>query len=216
MSRTLRKVKTHHRKQVTLKELLKDEKKRVRLYLLIGGILLIIVGLLTSKSHVKIPDPPVSTETSGSFSQEPVKVDKSLLNKKETKAKNPPIRILISDLKIDLPVKEAKVVNGYWEVFPDLAAYGLGSAYPDEESGNQVIFAHARAGLFLPLRYAKIGQNIIIFTKERWYQYKIKEIKEILPSQIEVIAPTRDPILTLYTCSGFSDNKRFIVTAEKI
>lgn len=219
MSRTVRKVKVHHRQQVTLKELLKDEKKRVRLYFLISGVLLIVLGLLWSKPQVQKPSQQVVTGgTVTSFSQEPVKVDKLLTRGKDEKNKtnNPPIRILISDLKIDLPIKEAKVVNGYWEVFADSAAFGSGSAYPDEESGNQVIFAHARAGLFLPLRNAKIGQNIIIFTKEKWYQYKIKEIKEVLPSQTEIIAPTKDTILTLYTCSGFSDSKRLIITAEKI
>lgn len=217
MSHTVRKVKTHHGKQGTLKELLKDEKKRVRLYFLISGVLLIVAGFLTSKPAVKIIDPPVAVESVGSFSQEPVKVDKSLLNGKVNKenAKNPPVRIIIPALGIDLPVKEAKVVNGFWEVFPDSAAFGIGSAYPDE-AGNEVIFAHAREGLFLPLRKAKIGQSVMVLTRDKWYSYKIKEVKEVSPSQTEVIAPTKDTILTLYTCSGFSDNKRFIVTAEKI
>lgn len=217
MSHTVRKIKIYHGKQVTLKELLKDEKKRIRLYFLISGVLLVVVGFLTSKSPVKISNQPVTVATVGSFSQEPVKIDKNLLGGKDKKEtiKNPPVRIIIPALGIDLPVKEAKVINGFWEVFVDSAAFGLGSAYPDEV-GNEVIFAHAREGLFLPLRKAKIGQSVMVLSKDKWYSYKIKEIKEVLPNQTEVIAPTKDTILTLYTCSGFSDNKRFIVTAEKI
>lgn len=216
MSSVVHKVKVRHREQILLKELLKDERKRIRLYLLICGVLLIVVGFLTSKPHIKVVAPHVASGFVESFSQEPVKVDKNLLNVKEKKdnTKSPPIRILIPALSIDLPVKEAKVVNGYWEVFADSAAFGLGSAYPDE-IGNQVIFAHAREGLFLPLRKVKIGQNIMVLTRDKWYSYKIKEIKEVLPNQTDVIAPTKETILTLYTCSGFSDNKRFIVISEK-
>lgn len=217
MSRTVRKVKAHRREQVSLKELLKDERKRVRLYFLISGVLLVVAGLLTSKQQIKVAAPSTISESVESFSREPVKVDKSLLagNEKKDLAKNPPIRVIIPTLGIDLPVKEAKVVNGFWEVFADSAAFGLGSAYPDE-AGNQVIFAHAREGLFLPLRKAKVGQSVMVLTRDKWYSYKIKEIKEVLPNQTDVIAPTKDPILTLYTCSGFADNKRLIITAERI
>lgn len=219
MSSALRKVKNRTGQKVNLKELLKNDKKKIRSYFLISGVLLVVFGFLLPRPQMQKPQPvAVSGQIVNSFSQEPVKIDKSLTAKvtDKDKIKDPPIRILISDLKIDLPVKEAKVVKGYWEVFPDSAAFGLGSAYPEDATGNQVIFAHAREGLFLPLRKAKPGQTIIVFTKDKWYGYKIKEIREVLPSQTEVIAPTKDPTLTLYTCSGFSDSKRLIVTAEKI
>jgi len=102
---------------------------------------------------------------------------------------------------VNLPVKEAKIVSGFWEVFPDSAGFGLGSAYPDE-TGNTVIFAHARQGLFLPLKDIKTGENILVLTADAWYSYTVAEIKEVLPSQTEVIGPTDNSILTLYTCSG--------------
>ncbi len=218
MSIALRKVKTVKR-DPSIKRILRDRGKRVRFYLLISGILFIGVGFLFSsnKSDTNIFPPQYKSgdEIVTSFGQEPVKVDKSfLVKKKEDKSKNPPVRIIIPDIDINLPVKEAKIVNGYWEVFSDSAGFGMGSAYPDEV-GNQVIFAHAKKGLFLPLKSAKIGQTVIILTKDKWYQYKILEIKEVLPSQIEVISPTSESRLTLYTCSGFSDNKRLIVVANK-
>lgn len=214
MSRRVRQIKNQPG-PITLKELLRDEKKRMRLFFLLAGVLLIGAGLIT-RPHTDTVSKSVSSPNLESFSGEPVKVDKSLLGEADKdKAKSPPIRIVIPALQIDLPVREAKVVDGFWEVFPDSAAFGLGSAYPDE-AGNEVIFAHAREGLFLPLRKAKIGQNITVFTKDKWYSYKIKDIKEVLPSQTEVIAPTKDAVLTLYTCNGFSDSKRLIVTAERI
>ncbi len=219
MSTALRKVKTVKR-DPSIKRILRDRGKRVRFYLLISGILFIGVGFLFSsnKSVTNIFPPQYKSgdENVTSFGQEPVKVDKSfLVKKKEDKSKSPPVRIMIPEIDINLPVKEAKIVNGYWEVFPDSAGFGIGSAYPDEV-GNQVIFAHAKKGLFLPLKSAKVGQSIIVLTKDKWYQYKISEIKEVLPSQVEVIAPTSQSQLTLYTCSGFSDNKRLIVIGDKV
>ena len=121
---------------------------------------------------------------------------------------------MITSLNIDLPVREAKIINGYWEVFPDSAAFGLGSAYP-EENGNQVIFAHARKDLFEPLKDIKPGAKIIVMTNEKWFAYTVDEIKEVTPNQTEVIAASDEAKLTLYTCSGYADSKRLIVTAKR-
>lgn len=181
--------------------------------------MLVSAGLFlsaTGTSQNSVSEKSVVSENTASFSTEPVKIEEGLLKPtgKPKQGVNPPIRIVIADLSIDLPVKEARVIKGYWEVFPDVAGFGLGSAYPDEQ-GNQVIFAHARPGLFLPLKDTKIGQKIVVFTKDKWYSYTVSDIKEVNPNQIEVIAPTQDATLTLYTCSGFADSKRLIVTAKR-
>lgn len=179
------------------------------------------IGYFLSLNPSKVVETQNSTQTSqnqstaATFATEPVKIDSTFLINTLKKDKIPPQRISIPSLQIDLPVKVAKIVNGYWEVFDDTAGFGTGSAYPDE-AGNQVIFAHARDGLFLPLKQAEIGQLIYVFTKDTWYQYKITDLKEVLPSQTEVIAPTADATLTLYTCSGFADSKRLIVVAKRI
>lgn len=218
MYRTVRKVKNESRTgEDSLKEILSDEGKKVRFYLLFGGILLVFLSfnLKTPIKPIAVNETPAVTETPFDISREPIKIDGKILKGRIDKKKSPPIRIIIPTVGIDIPVKEAKVVNGYWEVFPDRAGFGLGSAYPDE-IGNQVIYAHAREGLFLPLKKVKMGDRIMVLTKDNWYTYKVKSIKEVLPSQIEVIAPTKETILTLYTCSGYSDSKRLIVAAERI
>lgn len=220
MSSSLRKVKSG--KPTSIKKILQDDKKRIRFYLLAGGFFLVVVGFLLSKppsnwKSSKNTTTVQETEKSTTFAQEPVKIDSSLLREDLTKkiVKTPPTRLLIPDINMDVSVKEAKVINGYWEVFSDSAGFGLGSAYP-QDIGNQVIFAHAKAGLFLPLKEVKVGQKVYVFTKDSWYTYQVQQIKEVLPSQVEVIAPTKDAVLTLYTCSGFADSKRLIVTAKKV
>lgn len=188
--------------------------KRFRLLLLISAVIFIGIGFLLSRPSPTPRTNPKPNELVSSFSQEPIAIDKNLLKNNIRKDKSSPTRIIIPNLNIDLPVKEAKVVNGYWEVFPTGAGWGIGSGLPGE-IGNQVIFSHARKGMFLSLREAKIRQIIYVMTKDKWYSYEIMDIKEVLPSQIEVVAPTSDETLTLFTCSGFSDSKRLIVIAKR-
>lgn len=173
------------------------------------GISLALIFLGVLLVFVK---PPRET-SSQTFESEPVSV--SGFGEQEIDPKDLPERIILPSQKIDLQVKESKIINGYWEVFDDVAAWGEDSGIPGSV-GNQVVFAHAREGLFLPLKEAKIGEKIYIFTKEKWFVYEIKEIKEVFPNQKEVIEPTLDETLTLYTCSGFNDSKRLIIVAKRI
>jgi sortase A len=173
------------------------------------GIALIVLGAIFILGSFglakKVP--------SDSFASEPVKVEGFSLS--EAPQDKIPSRIIIPSLLIDLEVKPARNISGYWEVFLDSAAWGEGSGLPGE-AGNQVIYAHARKSLFLPLRQIEVGTKVYVFTKEAWYAYEVKEIKEVRPTELQVIAPTRDETLTLYTCSGFSDSKRLIVVAKPV
>ena len=126
-----------------------------------------------------------------------------------------PTRIIIPSVSIDLPVKKALIIAGYWQVFTDSAAWGDQSGIPGR-AGNQVIFAHSRSGLFLPLKDVQLGAKIYVLTDDKSYVYEVKEMKDVKPNQIEVVAPTTDETLTLYTCSGFGDIERLIVVAKRI
>jgi sortase A len=125
---------------------------------------------------------------------------------------NNPIRILIPKVNIDLKIVDAKIINGYWELSETSASYGLGSGHPGVK-GNTVIFAHAREGLFYNLKDVKIGDIIYVFTKDKWYRYKVGTVTAVYPNQTEVLQNTKKEVLTLYTCTGFYDEKRLIVTA---
>jgi LPXTG-site transpeptidase (sortase) family protein len=170
------------------------------------GISFVLLGLMLIIGRDKTID-----VLSSSFENEPVKVESLNYEKKEDDFL--PERIIIPELAIDLDVKESKVINGYWEVFDDSAGWGEGSGIPGKP-GNQVIFAHARKGLFLPLRSLEIGDNIYVLSNGKYYSYKVNAISEVSPGQTEAIAPTDDETLTLYTCSGFADSKRLLVTLQ--
>lgn len=149
---------------------------------------------------------------SATFETEPV-ITNELQNDVE-KVDLIPEKIIIPSLSLDLSVKSARRVSGYWEVFEEGAGWGEGSGLPGMP-GNQVIFAHARPHLFGSLKEIKKDDAVYVFTKNNWYGYKVIEIKSVYPNQTEVIKPTETEILTLYTCSGFNDSKRLIIVAER-
>ncbi len=124
-----------------------------------------------------------------------------------------PLRIIIPSLEIDISIKEAKIINGFWELSETTASHGAGTANPGQ-NGNIVIFAHAREKLFLPLRNIKSDALVYILTKDSWHRYQVTTTKLVNPNDVMVIAPTKEETLTLFTCSGFLDSKRLIVSAK--
>ena len=148
------------------------------------GVTIIILGLVlfafpTVYKNFSFPKnlniqkiAPNQTTNNGSLKNiEPIKIDSKLLSDKEPS--QPPSRVIIPGLKMDLPIVEAKVVAGIWEISETTASHGIGSANPGE-NGNIVIFAHARDDLFGPLRNLKQNDIIYILTKDRWYKYEVK------------------------------------------
>ena len=173
------------------------------------GIALLFLGAILVFGNDRLLNNRVST----SFASEPVTLEGFDLE--ITPDENYPRRVIVPEIAVDLEVGRSKLVNGFWEVFPDKAGWGDGSGIPGT-AGNQVIFAHAREGLFLPLRSIKPGSKVYVMTEENWYAYEVKNIREVSPNQTEVIEPTDDETLTLYTCSGFGDSKRLIVIAKRV
>lgn len=167
------------------------------------GIIFLVLAFILLLFPINLPIQKPSEKN-------PIVISKDLQNVK--KLKNSPVRIIIPKVDIDLSVTDSKIVNGYWELSEETASYGLGSGHPGEKS-NIVIFAHARQGLFYNLKGVKKDDIIYVFTKDKWFKYKVNEITEVFPNQTEVIKPTKNEVLTLYTCSGFADEKRLIVTA---
>lgn len=143
-------------------------------------------------------------------STQPIKIDSKLFATKE--ASQNPQRIIIPGYKLDIPIIEARVIDGFWEISETTASHGIGSANPGD-NGNIVVFAHARDDLFGPIRNIQNGDEIYLLTKDRWHKFKVEETKLVNPDEVEVVAPTDKETLTLFTCSGFLDSKRLIVKA---
>ncbi len=180
------------------------EKKESKLSL---GIALVLLGGLLIIGHLNPND-----SLTGSISNEPINITGLSQTADDAVV---PEKIIIPSVNIDLEVKRSPIENGYWVVYEDSAAWGEDSGTLGKP-GNVVVFAHAREGQFLPLKDIKANEPVYLIADSVNYEYLIMEIKEVFPDEIEVVAPTTDETLTLYTCSGFQDEKRLIVVAKRV
>jgi sortase A len=172
-----------------------------------AGLILILVGLVCFGVIVSLKAYQEFRQKTLSFSKVP-----------ELRQEAPeslfPTRILITKVKIDLPVFEAKASGDIWEISEKGISYLLGSGVPGRK-GNVVIYGHNKNNLFGPIRWLEKGDEIKLTNKmEEEFVYKVVETKTVSPQKVEVLSPTQDSTLTLYTCTGFLDKERFIVVAK--
>jgi len=126
---------------------------------------------------------------------------------------NKPKGIIIKDLQISLPIIPSKFSNGIWESTNNGVSYLLSSPVPGEK-GNSILYGHNWPNLLGNLTKAKKGQEIIILFNDNNIKYfNIDKILTVSPSQIEILEQTDVPMITIYTCTGFLDSKRFVITA---
>jgi len=122
------------------------------------------------------------------------------------------VRIQIPALGIDAPI----VQGDGWEQLKKGVAQHISSANPGENS-NIVLTAHndVFGEIFRDLDKLKAGDLVIIFTSQRSYTYIITSSEIVEPTQVEVLAPTSQPVATLISCYPYLvDNKRIVVKAS--
>lgn len=133
-----------------------------------------------------------------------------------TNSSKNPVKVTIKDLNIDLPVKKAKIDSKKWQTYTDALSYLSSSPAPGDE-GNSIIYGHNWKNLLGNLKKANIGQKITVeFSDGTKKDFETKYITEVKPSQVSILEKSNDKRITLYTCSGFLDSKRFVVVATLI
>ena len=134
-------------------------------------------------------------------------------NFKNAKVLNPPTRIIIRDLGIDLPIYPAKLINNEWQTTTDGASYLVSSPIPGD-IGNSIIYAHDWVSLFGPLLNARRGERVEIeYADKTRKTFVIGQTSVVSYNQTSVLAPTKDRRITLYTCTGFLDSQRMVAVA---
>jgi sortase A len=92
------------------------------------------------------------------------------------------------------------------------------TAFPGR-TGNVGISAH-RDGFFRNLGHISKGDEISLVTTEKTYTYAVESTQIVNPRDVEVLAPSDRPVLTLVTCFPFhfvgDAPQRFIVKAELV
>jgi sortase A len=121
------------------------------------------------------------------------------------------IRMQIPAIGIDYPV----VQGDGWEQLKKGIAQRLGTPDPGE-TGNMVVSAHNDifGEIFRDLDKLQSGDTIVVFTSQRTYTYVVKQTQIVEPTQVEVMAPTQEPVVTLISCYPYMvDTQRIVVTA---
>lgn len=131
----------------------------------------------------------------------------------EVKVKNIPVKISIPKSKISLDIDIASIRDGVWDVSQTRATYldisaGLG------QGGNTVVYGHNKNAIFGPIRWLEKGDEIVMYDQNgNEYKYVISETITTNPDAIEYVEPKDKETLTIYTCTGLFDSKRFIIVA---
>jgi sortase A len=120
-------------------------------------------------------------------------------------------RLQISAIKVDHPV----VMGDGPDQLKKGVGQHIGSPNPGQK-GNLVLSAHndVFGQIFRDLEQLKPGDTVVLFTNQRTYTYIVRQTRIVAPTQVEVMAPSNEAIVTLISCYPYLvDNKRIVVTA---
>jgi sortase A len=93
----------------------------------------------------------------------------------------------------------------------------------DPTKGSNTVMAGHRftyknpEGVFYNLDKIKVDDSIVLYWQGKKYTYKVVATFVVTPDRIDVEAPTKDPRLTLYTCTPLWNPKfRLIIQADPV
>jgi sortase A len=137
----------------------------------------------------------------------------------------PPSRLIIPNIDVDsrvIPLGTTHDRNGklVWETAPFAVGHHEGTANPGEP-GNVVLSGHISSphegAVFKRLPQVKAGDAVIVATAQQSYLYRVRDTQVVAPSDVQVIQPTTDQIVTILTCvpDGIYSH-RLVVKAEAV
>ena len=113
----------------------------------------------------------------------------------------------------------APVVQGDgWEQLKKGVAQHVGTANPGQK-GNVVVSAHNDifGELFRNLDQLKPGDEVLVSTATRQWEYRVTGVQLVAPTDVSVMAATERATLTMISCYPYLvDNQRIVVFAELV
>lgn len=117
---------------------------------------------------------------------------------------------------VDVDIDPQVFVSGKWSVSQNHASYLVSSALPGNP-GNIILYGHNKRTIMGNIRVLKGYEKITLTLADGSTRtYQIESMKQVSPTQTDLLSPTDTETLTLYTCSGFMDSQRFVVRAKPI
>lgn len=120
-----------------------------------------------------------------------------------------PVRIVVADAGIDLPVDEGfyHAEDKSWTLSPDRAQFAMMSAISNNVSGNTFIYGHGTDAVFGSLGAhtpAPNTQALVYTDNNHIFSYRFDNTHKLTPEDTSILGNTYTgpPILTLQTCTG--------------
>lgn len=121
------------------------------------------------------------------------------------------VRIQIPAIDVDAPI----VQGDGWEQLKKGVGQMTGTPNPGQ-NGNMVLSAHndVFGQIFQHLDELEEGDEVIIYTNQQVYVYRVDQTRIVEPTQVDVLANTQEPVVTLISCYPYMvDTQRIVVTA---
>lgn len=126
------------------------------------------------------------------------------------------VGIIINKINVSLPLYDASIRNGVWEA-STLGVSHLDSTPVPGNPGNSVLYGHNWPNLLGGLLDISPGDTITIYYDNGATEdFRVQLTQEVSPTQVSVLDQTEETRITVYTCSGFLDSKRFVVIASPV
>lgn len=135
----------------------------------------------------------------------------------------PAVGIKIPSIDVESRVVQVGIKDGEYEVPRFYVGHYDNTANPGEGS-NGVYSGHVESlssgNVFANLPEIAEGDEVLLFTEEGIWRYKVREIKTVPNDDLSVMAKTEEEVVTLITCTGTFDpaerqyTHRLVVVAE--
>lgn len=129
----------------------------------------------------------------------------------ESESQKEGMTIEIASLDISLGIYPANIKSGKWEA-SSLGVSHLSTTPLPGEIGNSVLYGHNWPGILGKLTNIKTGDEILVKNSND-KKFIVSVIQVVDPSDTSILNNTTDTRITLYTCTGLLDSKRFVVSA---
>lgn len=127
--------------------------------------------------------------------------------------------LIIPSMLLKQPIYEGTVSQTYTVLDKGIWHWPNGST-PDQ-GGNTILIGHRFTytnprGVFYELNQLKLGDQIGVWWAGKQYTYMVSSISVVSPSDTAILSQTKQPELTLYTCTPlWNPKERLIVVAQQ-
>lgn len=122
-----------------------------------------------------------------------------------------PVRLVVPDLGIDVPVANGTfdTASQTWTISDTSAYYAVGSVPVNDSNGTTLLYGHARANMFAPLKSASASSIAYVYTdNSKKFTYRFESVRDVDPSDTSVFTDAGPPTLVMQTCDGPWDRYR--------